>query len=64
MKIYNISWLAFELQRPVNENREKVLGELLFGYGIMNEVGIYNMWKLRNKMLGEINKQNNYSNAN
>ena len=39
--------------------RGKVLGELFFGYGIMNEVGIYNMWKLRNKMLGDINNENN-----
>ena len=49
----------FELQRPVNENKDKVLGELLFGYGIKNEIGIYNMWKLRNKMLEESNKENN-----
>ena len=49
----------FELQRPVNENKDKVLGELLFGDGIKNEVEIYNMWKLRNKMLEEINKENN-----
>ena len=40
-----------KLQRPQEEDRQRIIGELLFGYGNNERQNIYNMWHKRNKII-------------